>query len=653
MHALEVILILLVLGAGTGSFGWLLWTRRLKHVWPKMGEIKVINAGGAVTGALEVMLQSKVLANRPLAGLAHALLFYGFLLFSIKSGAHVLAGLIGEPIELPLWLTVPLDVAAVVVLGSLIFFGIRRWTVMKDQLTHLAESTFVLSMIGALMVTHLAEHAFVVGSVGAQVNWWIHFVVLAGFPSLIAYGKHLHLVVAPFHVMMKHMVEVPSDRPIPGGDFDASLMLEEPEGEEAEADLDRRMTAELARVGMPNGLIDMGVHALLDPAACIECGRCNDACPGGPGGLKPRDHFVLPFRLDSGLVGEIKVKVEGEEDENEGPSAAEKVVEVISGDTLALCTQCRACDNVCPVGNRPSLTALELRGRMHFEGEYPPMPMKEGGANPVSATGNIFGQDPADRTRFIESNDMPYYDPAEHDVLLILGCQGSYAPEAQPAVVATARLLEAAGIKYGVLEEEQCWGEGLMHGGGMMEEWPFYSRDRIEFLTEALGGDPTRTMITVDPHAKDMIKTQYGALGANFSDVRSHVAFLDDLVSKGKIKLNPVSEALAAHHPCKTIHNDEAGAMSHALVSAGIKLHTSGGSPTTPACCGGGGGGFLWDSPAKVNSARYKGIVEETGLKKIVTSCPGCHRMLSVAKDEDAIIIDLASVLLERLEPRA
>jgi len=69
-----------------------------------------------------------------------------------------------------------------------------------------------------------------------------------------------------------------------------------------------------------------------------------------------------------------------------------------------------------------------------------------------------------------------------------------------------------------------------------------------------------------------------------------------------------------------------------------------------PSCCGGGGGGFLWDSPAKVNKSRFEEIMAETQKKTIVTGCPGCHRMLAVAKDEETQLADVATVLHDRLQ---
>ena len=56
----------------------------------------------------------------------------------------------------------------------------------------------------------------------------------------------------------------------------------------------------------------------------------------------------------------------------------------------------------------------------------------------------------------------------------------------------------------------------------------------------------------------------------------------------------------------------------------------------------------MWDSPAKVNRKRMDEIAA-TGQTKTVTSCPGCHRMLDVAKSEDAEITDIANVLYERV----
>jgi len=183
-----------------------------------------------------------------------------------------------------------------------------------------------------------------------------------------------------------------------------------------------------------------------------------------------------------------------------------------------------------------------------------------------------------------------------------------------------------------------------------MEDWPLWARDRIEFLTETLGGNQDRMILTICPHCRDTIHTQYRAFGADFSDIRLHTPFLAGLVRSGRLELEARPMTAALHTPCKIIHNDEEGDLTGLLRGAGLTLRhperSAAGFPT--ACCGGGGGGFLWDSPAKVNQKRWEQI-RATGLKDVVTGCPGCHRMLGVVKDEESRISDISTVLLERL----
>lgn len=615
MGWLEPVLVALVLLCSMAAFGYVLWTQRLGHVWPKRGEVKVTNLGGFLPGIWEVFTQTVVLRNRPWVGLFHMPLFFGLLAFLFKSLLHVLAGL-GMGVEAPDWYNRLLDVVAILVLVSIVVLVVRRYVVERGKMTHPVESGIILTLIALLMVTHLLEQSVVAESAAGIANWWGHFLVLAVFPAVIAHGKHLHLVLAPVNVVLKHMTEAPSDRPVFGNDLDMDLEDES------------KMESEYARLGMPGGVADFGFGALFDQAACIQCGRCNDACPAGPD-LKPRDHFVLALQ--------------------DPATTAEELARQIDADVTATCVQCRACESACPTGCRPGRNALEIRGRLMLEGLYPPRALRDTAMKALAGSGNIFGVD-GERDRFIKENGFPIYDVAEHDVLFVLGCQGGNSPEVQPVVTATAKLLNAAEVRWGVLAEEQCWGEGLLHGGGLMEDWPLWAQDRIEYLTEVLGGDQGRTILTICPHCRDTIRTQYGSFGADFSNVRLHTPYLANLVRTERLELEAKPLTAAIHTPCKVFHNDEDGEMTGLLRAAGVTLRvpetSAAGFPTT--CCGGGGGGFLWDSPAKVNQKRWEQI-QATGLKKVVTGCPGCHRMLGVMKDEESQISDVSTILLERL----
>jgi Fe-S oxidoreductase len=615
MAWIEPILVALVLLGSVVAFAYVLWNQRLGHVWPKRGEVKITNPGGFFPGAWEVLSQNVVLRNRPWVGVFHLPLFFGLLLFLFKSLLYVLAGL-GMDVATPDWYNRLLDVVAVAVLAGIVALAIRRYGVEREKMTHPLESGIILGLIALLMITHLFEQVVVEESALGVANWWGHYLVLAVFPAVIASGKHLHLVLAPVNVILKHMTETPSDRPVFGNDLDMDLEDES------------KLEAEYARLGMPGGVADFGFGALFDQAACIQCGRCNDACPAGPE-LKPREHFVLALQ-DPTL-------------------AADGLAGLIDPDVTATCVQCRACEVACPTGCRPGKNALEVRGRLMLEGLYPPRALRDTAMKALAGSGNIFGVD-GERARFVKEHDFPIYDASEHDVLFVLGCQGGNSPEVQPVVLATAKLLDAAGVRWGILEDEQCWGEGLLHGGGLMEDWPLWAQDRIEFLTEVLGGNQERQILTICPHCRDTIQTQYRAFGADFSNVRLHTPYLAHLVRSGRLELEAKPLSAAIHTPCKVFHNDEDGEMKGLLQSAGVTLT----NPETSAaafptmCCGGGGGGFLWDSPAKVNQKRWEQI-QATGLKDVVTGCPGCHRMLGVMKDEDTTIVDVSSVLAERV----
>lgn len=618
MMWLQRILVVVVLLASVAAFAYVLWTQRLGHVWPKRKQVLVLNTRGFLPGALEVLSQNVVLSNRPWVGLFHLPLFFGLLAFLAKSVVHVLVGL-GFEVSVPDWYNRLLDVVAVLVLASIVFMAVRRYFVAREKMTHPLESGLILGLIAVLMITHLLEQIVPLHSAVGQANWWAHYVDLAVFPAVIASGKHLHLLLAPVNVVVKHMTEVPSDRPVFGNDLDMDLEDES------------KLEAEYARLGMPGGVADFRFGPLFDPAACIQCGRCNDACPAGPV-LKPRDHFVLALQ-DPEL-------------------SADGLAKLIDPDVAATCVQCRACEVACPTGCRPGRNGLEIRGRLMLEGLYPPRALRDTAMKALTSSGNIFGQDESERARFIRENEFPIYDPDQHELLFVLGCQGGNSPEVQPVVVAMAKLLDAAGVKWGVLGEEQCWGEGLLHGGGLMEDWPLWAPDRIEFLTHALGGEQSRPILTICPHCRDTISTQYRAFGADFSDVRLHTPYLAKLVRSGQLELEGKPLTAAIHTPCKVFHNDEDGEMRNLLQRAGLSLRDSqssaSGFPTT--CCGGGGGGFLWDSPAKVNQKRWEQL-KATGLSEVVTGCPGCHRMLGVMKDEETRISDVSTVLLERLAP--
>src|SRR5207302_8339979 len=131
----------------------------------------------------EVLCQAKVIKERPLPGLAHAFVFWGFLAFALVSLNHFAIGLrIGflEPEGGFGWFYFTFAALwAIAVAVSISGLFIRRFFVRPRWLGEKVskESGVIAGLIVLLMVTYLA--AFLVrDESGIKALWWIHTLTL-------------------------------------------------------------------------------------------------------------------------------------------------------------------------------------------------------------------------------------------------------------------------------------------------------------------------------------------------------------------------------------------------------------------------------------------------------------------------------------------
>jgi len=76
----------------------------------------------------------------------------------------------------------------------------------------------------------------------------------------------------------------------------------------------------------------------------------------------------------------------------------------------------------------------------------------------LERNGNALGFAPSERQKFIEKNELPYFDGIQ-EYCLWLGCMGSYDPQGREIVLALARVLRHAGVTFGVLRKEKGTGD--------------------------------------------------------------------------------------------------------------------------------------------------------------------------------------------------
>src|SRR3954447_5568812 len=145
----------------------------------------------------EVMLQGKVIEQRPLPGLAHAFVYWGFLAFAPITLNHLLT-----PFGLRFLTTDStfggfyigfVAVWAVVVAVSILGLFFRRFLVRPKWLGKTSpESGIIAMLILTLMLTYLGGVLFGDESPVGQAIWWTHSIALAVFLPLVPHTKHLH-----------------------------------------------------------------------------------------------------------------------------------------------------------------------------------------------------------------------------------------------------------------------------------------------------------------------------------------------------------------------------------------------------------------------------------------------------------------------------
>src|SRR5262249_12275605 len=152
-------------------------------------------------------------------------------------------------------------------------------------------------------------------------GWWVHAALVFGFIMSIPYTRLLHIIAGPLNLFFA---------PAELGKL-APVSLEEVEKNE--------------RVGV-NAIQHFNQQQLRSLDACMECGRCEEACPAFAT-AKP----LSPKRVVQDLKGLMT------------PNASGRALhgDTILAETLWSCTACSACARVCPVRVDPLTLITDLR----------------------------------------------------------------------------------------------------------------------------------------------------------------------------------------------------------------------------------------------------------------------------------------------------
>jgi Fe-S oxidoreductase len=552
----------------------------------------------------DVALQAKVIRQRPLPGLAHAFLFWGFCSFALVTLDHISAGLgfrlldrSGPFGRFYFGFAALFGIAVAVSIAGLALrrFLVRpRWLARKsagaEKLSK--ESAVIAFLILTLMLTYLADYLTHAG----KAVWWAHTLALAVFLPLVPHTKHLHLVLSPAAVFLSR------------GAFSEIPPLE---GDED--------------FGLGKGT-DLTRLAALQAYSCVECGRCSEHCPANNTGK-----LLDPKEIVLGIRGYLNAF---------GPKSDQPLLGVhLHQDAVFQCTTCGACESHCPLGieHLPLIVGLR-RGAVNtgkWEDDYGNKLFLN-----LEKYGNPLGMPSSDRTKFIQRAGLPIYDGSQ-DYCFWMGCMGSYDPKGREIVQSLAEVMNHLGVSFGVLEKERCTGDSARRLGNDLAFAQLAGQNLA-----AMGAAKVRKLVSICPHCVRTISEDWKEHG-HPPPVEHHSEFLARHAAR--LPSSSAGGNVVFHDPCYLGRYRDVYEPPRTVAALAGTVVDPPRSRQTSFCCGAGGGlAFLGEeSGDRISHARARELAA-TGARIVGAACPFCNTMfrdaLSSVSADPPELLDIAQI---------
>jgi Fe-S oxidoreductase len=244
----------------------------------------------------------------------------------------------------------------------------------------------------------------------------------------------------------------------------------------------------------------------------------------------------------------------------------------------------------------------------------------------------------------------------EPEILFWVGCAGSFDDRAQRVTRAFAQILDAAGIEFAILgNEEACTGDPARRAGNEF----LYQMVALQNI-ETLNMYGVKKMVTACPHCFNTIKNEYPALGGNY-DIVHHTQLLQELIDSGRLKLKEggtfKGKKITYHDSCYLGRaNGIYEAPREVLRALDGDLAELKRSRQNGLCCG-AGGAQMWkeDEPGnkRINTER---VEEALAIDPdvVAVNCPFCLTMLTDGvkaneKEEAVMVLDLSELIVQQL----
>jgi heterodisulfide reductase subunit C/nitrate reductase gamma subunit len=378
-----------------GIFAWTAWQYYLRFKLTKQFPVK--NFGKRFQVMMTVAFGQSRILRKPVVGLMHALVWWGFLVILIGSIEMVIDGLFGTERALsvlgPVYdvITASGDIFALIILIAIIaflvrriFMHIRRFTGIEMKHISHKDANLALTLILLLMVSLIGMNTFYcVGAWGLgdmemgrqgewgvfpvsqviagwfggmpagvihiwhEFFWWSHILGIFLFANILPYSKHFHVFMSVPNVFLSRLEPLGYLANMPDITTEVRRMMDPNLAFAAPADGE---AAPVSRFGVMD-VEDITWKNYLDSLACTECGRCTEACPANITGKK-----LSPRKIIMDVRARMKEKAPGLIRDKSFGDGKSLIRDYISEEELWACTTCNACARECPVNiNHPSL----------------------------------------------------------------------------------------------------------------------------------------------------------------------------------------------------------------------------------------------------------------------------------------------------------
>ena len=351
--------------------------------------------------------------------------------------------------------------------------------------------------------------------------------------------------------------------------------------------------------------------------ACAGCGYCRQVCTlyDGKGweSASPRGKWAFIRRVAEGK---------------------EKFDQEVT-DSFLMCTTCERCDFECQLDLPIEPSWAVLRGDLVNTGRQMTFPAFELMAASARKEKNIWASFAADRDAWVP-DDLRAKIKDKAEIAYFAGCTASFVE--QDIAVASARLLDAAGVEFTTLgKDEACCGIPMLVAG----RWDVFE-EILRHNISKMKDKGVTTVVASCPACWLSWKTYYPQwakkLGIPYDIEAKHYSeILGEKLDSGKLAFtNPVNMKVTFHDSC---HIGRAGGVydpPRKLLKAipGIELVEMAHNRQDALCCGSVLTRISEPEPTSNVLGRRK-IQEaiDTGADALVALCPCCQFQMRVSAD--------------------